>query len=258
MTPDLLLPTTGLRISGKHPIAALAPRGVKDATRDPAVVQRWFAKRTINIGIATGILSNIVVMDVDDHHGGDASLQKLEQRHGRLPPTWRFLTGGGGDHILFRHPGRRVPNSVGGIGRGIDVRGDGGYIVAPPSQHISGRPYAISVDHHPDDMPLAGAPAWLLEMLRATIKNAKAAAKPASHWRQMVAAGAAEGARNQTIASVAGHLLRNCIDPSVALDLLRAWNQMRCNPPLEDEELVNTVRSIAKREIERRQRGDHG
>ena len=59
------------------------------------------------------------------------------------------------------NPGRNVPNSASAVGPGIDVRGDGGYIVAPPPLHMSGRPYAISVDHHPDDVPLADAPAWL-------------------------------------------------------------------------------------------------
>ena len=63
----------------------------------------------------------------------------------------------------------------------------------------------------------------------------------------------AEGERNRTIASLAGHLLRNRIDPWVTIHLLRAWNQTRCEPPLADVEVVRTVRSIARREIERRE-----
>lgn len=149
-----------------------------------------------------------------------------------------------------------MPNSAAKIGSGIDVRGDGGYIVAPPSQHILGRPYAISVDHHPDEVTLAAVP--VLRLLRAPATNEQAGAKAVSDCRRMVAAGAIEGERNQTIASLAGHMLRNRIDPWVAVELLPAWNRMQCNRPLADEEVVRTVRSIAKLEIERRERGDHG
>jgi Bifunctional DNA primase/polymerase, N-terminal len=105
------------------------------------------------------------VLDVDPRNGGDETLASLEHRHGVLPTTWRFLTGGRGQHIIFRHPGGRIKSLAGALGSGLDVKADGGLIVAPPSRHISGRRYAISVDHHPDDVPLAGMPQWLREQL---------------------------------------------------------------------------------------------
>lgn len=86
---------------------------------------------------------------------------------------------------------------------GIDVRGDGGYIVCPPSQHISGRAYAISVDHHPDEVPLAAVPEWLLELLHPSATHGRAGARPVSEWRQVVATCVSEGERNQTVASLA-------------------------------------------------------
>jgi hypothetical protein len=82
-------------------------------------------------------------------------------------------------------------------------------------------------------------------------------AKTAQDWRCLVAAEVAEGLRNRTLASLAGHLLRNRIDPWVTVDLLRAWNHTRCSPPLGDVEVVTTVRSIARREVDRRE-GRHG
>ena len=120
----------------KHPFGRLVPNGLRDASSEPEIVASWFQQSRLNLGIATGAVSGIIVLDIDPRHDGDETLATLEQEHGPLPPTWRFLTGGGGEHILFRHPGAPVPNSAGKVGPGIDVRGDGGYIVAPPSQHI--------------------------------------------------------------------------------------------------------------------------
>jgi Bifunctional DNA primase/polymerase, N-terminal/Primase C terminal 1 (PriCT-1) len=241
----------------KHPFGRLVQQGLQDASKDPGEIANWFGQGQLNIGIATGAASGIIALDVDPRHDGDQTLAALEREHGPLPPTWRFLTGGGGEHILFRHPGGLVPNSAGKIGPGIDVRGDGGYIVVPPSEHISGRPYAISVDHHPDEVALADPPLWLLQRLHSRPEDPIPAARPAPDWRGIVGSVAMEGQRNRTLASLTGHLLRNRIDPWVALDLLKAWNRTRCNPPLADAEVVATVRSIARREIARRE-GRHG
>lgn len=150
----------GCTDAGKHPMAKLAPRGLTNATQHEHIVRHWFTVAPFaNIGLATG---PSVVLDVDPRHGGDASLDALEAEHGPLPATTRALTGGGGQHIFFRPPaGVEIRNSAGdngGLAPGLDVRGTGGYIVAPPSLHASGRSYAWSVDHHPDDVPPAPMP----------------------------------------------------------------------------------------------------
>jgi len=249
----------GCSSPAKHPVGWLTPRGLLDASRDPGVLAAWFERDAWNIGIATGAASDIVVLDIDPRHGGDGSLAALEADHGALPPTWRFLTGGGGEHILFRHPGGTVKNSAGKIGPGIDVRGDGGYIVAPPSVHIGSRPYAISVDHHPDDVPLTALPDWLLARIAepsapAAIRSTLKIGRVPTDWRSHLGNPVGEGERNIAMARLAGLLLGRRIDPHVCLDLMLAFNAARCRPPLPDREVVSTVASIARRELAGRRR----
>jgi hypothetical protein len=151
----------------KHPLARLVPRGLLDASTDPAVIRKWFTDEpAANLGVRT---DRLVVLDIDPRHDGDGSLATLERDH-EFPPTWRVLTGGGGEHAIFKCPDGITVNSSNAqsnplLGAGIDVRARGGYIVAPPSRHISGNVYTPSVDHHPDDVELAEAPAWLVEAL---------------------------------------------------------------------------------------------
>ncbi len=123
-----------------------------------AEVTGWFRRwPDANLSVVTGVLSGVVVLDVDPRHGGDESLGKLEARNGALPQTVEAVTGGGGRHIYFAHPGREVRNRV-GIEPGLDLRGDGGTIVLPPSIHPSGNPYRWRPGHAPDEIALAPFP----------------------------------------------------------------------------------------------------
>jgi hypothetical protein len=107
----------------------------------------------------------LLVLDVDADSNGEQSLAGLEQIHGSLPDTVTALTGGGGKHLFFRHPGGEVRNSAGKLGEGLDIRADGGYIVAPPSIHVSGRAYRWQEGHASGEVPLADPPGWLLALL---------------------------------------------------------------------------------------------
>jgi len=123
---------------GKHP---RTEHGLKDATIDEATIFGWWRRWPgANVGIVTGMASGLLVLDIDPRHGGVESLALLEREHGSLPETAEVSTGGGGRHILFLHPGFRVKNRA-NMMPGVDVRGDDGYIVAPPSLHASGRRY---------------------------------------------------------------------------------------------------------------------
>lgn len=237
-----------VRPSGKVP---LTPHGVHDATTDPAIIAAWWARwPRAGVAIATGTPSGLIVLDIDPRHAGDDSLADLERRHGTLSDTPRVLTGGGGAHIYLSHPGGSMRCSVGALGLGLDIRADGGFVVAPPSGHASGRRYEWEIGAGPDDVPLAPVPPWILEGLRRG--RSAGDATPSDEWAGLVRAGAAEGQRNDAVARLAGYLLRRRPAPRVVLELLRAWSASRCRPPLGDREIIATVDSIARREAARR------
>lgn len=206
-------------------------------------IRLWFRRREgLNIGIVTGELSGLVVLDIDTSHGGDESLKRVEAHHGGLPSTVQAITGGGGRHLYFHHPGGIVRNKV-AILPGVDLRGDGGYAVAPPSLHVSGKRYVWKTSCAPYDVDIAEMPSWLMDMVSAVgVKTGH----PSHHWRRVVSEGVPEGERNDTIASLAGHLLWHGVDPEVTLELLLCWNAKRCSPPLTNEEVVRTVQSITR------------
>jgi putative DNA primase/helicase len=228
----------------KHPVGHLAPNGFKSATKEPKAIRRWDG-RGYNVAIATGAVSGIVVADVDPRHSGDQTLAELEAEYGSLPDTWRARSGDG-QHVYFRHPGRFVACGEGVIGVGIDIRGDGGYIIAPPSRHITGRTYTWDVDRHPEHTALADTPEWLL---------AKAAVtdKPKVDWKRFAEAPVLEGERHKAIRSLAGLLFyRLSREPHLAAQLLIAFNDRRCQPPLPEDELARIIDHAAAREIQRR------
>jgi hypothetical protein len=228
----------------KRPMVPWTPFQEKAPTAEQ--LKGWFATRPdANIGIVTGAVSGLVVLDIDVGHGGADSLAGLEAHYRKLPPTVEAETGGGGRHFYFRHPGGMVRNRA-GIAPGIDLRGDGGMIVAPPSVHPSGRRYRWADGRAPGETALAAMPDWLLRRARAGDERTAGGGHPLAHWRRLVREGVGEGQRNNSIASLAGHLLWRGVDPAVALDLLLCWNRERCRPSLDDDEVAQVVDSIAR------------
>jgi hypothetical protein len=148
-----------LQPGGKRPHPRLAPHGFHDATAAKMrALHIWREQPAANIGMATGAASGIVVVDIDSDAGGEATMRDLMARHGSLgSPAWTAT--GSGWHALYARPGRHVPCSAGRVGPGVDVRGDGGYVVAPPSVHPAGAVYAWWADRSPGPMP-----AWLLAL----------------------------------------------------------------------------------------------
>ncbi len=102
------------------------------ATSDPVPGPDW--EGATGVGLVTGARAGYFVLDVDTEKGGGEALQELERQIGALPPTWTTCTGGGGRHYFFMHPGFLVRGSAGRLGRGLDVRGEGGQVVAPGSR----------------------------------------------------------------------------------------------------------------------------
>jgi hypothetical protein len=153
---------------GKHP---LTRRGVKDASREALVISGWWKRwPRANLALATGSVSGVVVIDVDPPEG-EISLDRLTEAGYELPQTLAVRTGSGGLHLYYAAPDFALGNAAGRLPRvslelpGVDLRGDGGYVVAPPSIHVSGSRYAwIANEAEP-----APAPGWL-----APIQNAPA------------------------------------------------------------------------------------
>ena len=221
----------------KQPLVRWLP--YQDRAAGEAEIREWFGRwPKANVGIVTGAVSGLVVLDVDPKHRGADSLANLERRHGALPPTLEVATGGGGRHLYFRHPGGTLHNKV-GLAPGIDLRGDGGLVVAPPSIHPSGGRYVWMEER----AGISAMPDWLRRLAAGTPEGT---GHPLAHWRRLVRAGVAEGERNNTIASFAGHLLWHGVDPVVVLELLLCWNAVRCRPPLPDDEVASVVASITR------------
>jgi hypothetical protein len=227
---------------------------LKRATTDENHIKGWWNSRQFNIGIATGQASGVWVLDIDGEDG-EATLRHLEAEYGRLPPTVEVITGKG-RHIYFRWPpdGPEIRNSQMRAGLpGIDVRGNGGYVLAPPSVHPNGRTYEWSVD---GENEFADAPDWLITLVTARVYPAGAtfgSANSPEYWRSFVNEPVEGSHRHQAIARLYGLLIRRWIDPYVALDLARLFNSARCHPPLDDRELVRTCGEIAAREANRRE-----
>lgn len=152
---------------GKHP---RIPNGVHGASTNETQIAGWWHRwPDANVGIATGRASGVWVLDIDPRNGGDESFANLcgEASNGQLEQAMRVVskTGGGGSHLLFAYPDGGVSSGGSSFGDGIDVKSDGGYIVAPPSLHVSGKGYEW--DEHVAITDVGPAPAFIADKLAA-------------------------------------------------------------------------------------------
>jgi hypothetical protein len=236
---------------GKHPTKA---NWQGRATRDEVQIRKWWAAQPKrNIGALTGAAGGIWAVDVEVRDGEDGreTILELEREHGLLPDTVEAITGSGGTHLIYAYPDRDwyVPNGV-KVLPGVDVRGEGGYIVIAPSIHKSGRRYSWDVDRHPDDVQLAGAPEWLLKVVGAYRMVAAVAWGTSRGAGTPNVAGAEipEGKRNRTLASLAGSMRNRGMEEDEILAALLVTNNNRCKPPLREDDVLRIAASIAKYE----------
>lgn len=217
---------------GKHPLEKLVPHGSKDATLDLRTAEEWWLLwPDANIGIATGEEAGVFVVDIDDWQ----SWQRLMQMHGEVYPGWISYSQKDGVHAWFMWPGEPVANSQGTVAAGVDVRGEGGYVVAPPSKGLLGS-YVWDKEANPASSAfLYPAPDWLLRRIWSgrgeSGKKAPYVAPP-----KII-----EGGRNGELIRMAGACRHHGADPDEIEALLQSMNKRRCTPPLDPEE----VRKIA-------------
>ncbi len=162
-----------LQPRGKVPAT---PHGCLDATTDPVAIEAMWSNPQFNIGIATGPRSGVLGLDIDGEKG-EATLAELERKHGPLPVGAQVRTARG-RHLYFRHPDQSIRNSAGKLGPGLDVRGEGGYLVAPPSIHPDGSRYIWAQGPGCDPACPPPLPAWLLDLLTIEPREVRAAPAP--------------------------------------------------------------------------------
>lgn len=212
---------------GKHPLSALVPNGLNDASGDEARIRSWWGARpAANIGVACR-MSKLIVIDVDPRNGGDKSFAELVAKHDPFPETLIADTGGGGFHLYFKNPGVKIKRP----GKGIDIK-DEGYVVAPPSLHRSGKHYVW----RNAEAPSAALPAWILPSVMASAPTAT----PLSGSQAI-----SEGSRNTTLASIAGTMRKRGMSAAAIVAALQAENVEKCVPPLSEAEVQSIASSIA-------------
>lgn len=262
----------GCGSAGKHPRTA---HGLRDASTDADVIARWWRRWPhANVGVVTGASSSTMVLDVDLPDGPGA-LAALERDHGRLPATLQQRTGSGGRQLFFRLPPGGVGNRA-GLCAGLDVRGDGGYVVVPPSVHRSGRRYRWI--HR---QPPAAAPGWLVDLVRpARVASAipetvfgmpagldrthpYAVAAMADELRTLAAAteGDRNGALNRSAFRLGQLAGAGLLDPDVAQQqLTRAARHVAAKPArtaFTDREIAQTIASGLDAGMRRPRRVSH-
>lgn len=219
---------------GKHP-SDVIQSGLKDATTDIKTIKDWWSARPdANIGIRTGKESGVIVVDVD----GLAGEKALAEALGDLPETWHSTTGKG-HHYYFKHPGFPVRNRTRLLPE-VDIRGDGGYVVAPPSQHISGVTYSGIPFPFP---PIAECSAALIRLIQQPITTAPI---------PLVGPAIREGQRNDHLYRLARKLKYAKACPEAILASLVEENRHNITVPLPDEE----VEFIARHAFTQRDRAD--
>ncbi|MBT9132069.1 MAG: hypothetical protein DDT33_00579 [Firmicutes bacterium] len=197
---------------GKHPKIGWKQYQTTRVSSERAQV--WFRDPDTNIGIVTGEISNLVVIDEDLKGAADF----LD-----LPPTLTVLTRDGRRHFYFQHPG--YPVKTGPLTTNLDLKGDGGYVVAPPSKHFLGMIYTVL---NPNQ-PMVVLPSNVFPT-----KTNISASYPIL-----------EGTRDVTLTQLAGSLIGRRMHSDQTLALVRAYNSQYCVPPLPDADIMKIVNGIS-------------
>ncbi len=210
-------------------------------TRQPTLeeIEKW--KWSGGIGIVT---TGLICVDCDD--GGEQLLKGKD-----FPPSWTVRTGSGGLHRYYRANGKPARNAVAILkedGKGqVDIRGDGGFIIVPPTKHIkTGKPYEWTLPPWLDTLPLAPAPAWIQEAV--TDKRQTPNTQSVQMGKRIP-----NGQRDSTLTSLAGTMRRRGMDEEAILAALLKENEAKCDPPLPEHDVRKIAHSVTRYEPEKPQ-----
>lgn len=236
-------PRMGGKTPGKEPAT---PHGFKDATTDLRQIESWWTTcPDYNIGIATGSASGglvVIDLDIDEEKGknGYEVLKQWQQEHKELPETCLSITGRGGYHFFYRDSANW--KSRAGLYEGVDIRGEGGYIVAPPSLHKNGRYYEW--EQEPGEYAIAQADNTVIEFL------AGPPPKDLGRLGFQMPETIPEGERVKALVAMIGSSKAKGLSDAAIRAAVAAENESRCFPPLTDQELEKEVFPALRREWE--------
>lgn len=222
-------PVFPLRSNRKDPAV---PTGYKAASLSVSQIEEWVRKRpTCNVGIATGGTARLLVIDTDEKNGvsGEESLATLEREHSPLPETLTASTANGGKHRYFLLPAGETARNRTAVRPGIDVRCDGGYVVAPPSV-VDGKFYSW-IDK---TQPVVEAPSWLLSVIAAPTQSTGRAKSESTGMFP-------EGSRNDQLFQFVMTQLRLGTHQDKIAEVAESANSAMCIPPLENDEVKQIV-----------------
>jgi hypothetical protein len=224
---------------GKHPRVS---NNLERATTDAGLVREWWARwEDGNIGWALG-RDECACVDVDPRNGGDDSFARLERKLGTVE-TVRALTGGGGEHHIFRvPPGITIPSRIDAFGEaypGVDVKSDGGFVVLAPSIHATGKRYIRDV----------GSPAEFAKLPEAWIAALMQTPEAAGNASFITPERISSGARHTIMHKLASSLREKGLSEPEIFAALRVVNRDRCEPPMDDRELATLCQDVARRYV---------
>lgn len=244
-------PAPDCKDPGKHPLVA---GGAHAATTRAEQIEAWWRKwPQANVGIATGEASGIWVLDIDVHKGGGGAFRRAYSKpdRGRPVPTVTSITGSGGRHVIWRTWGAKVPNAI-NILPGVDLRGDGGLIVAPPSLHGCGERYRWHPQGRPGQVAVQSTPQWVRSIVDLA-RNGNGRQRPPGSYtgpKPQIDVDAlpefCEGERNRSLFRTLCRMIWEGRDAAEVEAAAHRVNNAKCKPPLPDREVAKIVNSAER------------
>lgn len=234
--PSCITPVDGKpsKSMGKHPRMM---NWQQHATSDIEQIKQWMVQYPgCNWGIQTGKPGGISVIDIDITNNGVENIKQWQADNQSLPQTFMVITGSGGYHYYYEY-NEALPHGVGVVCDGVDIRNDGGYVVAPPSKSYTGGDYVRSGGIHSSLCKFSMFPTKLVDAFAGNTRRGTGGTLDITEVIK-------EGGRNDRLASVAGKLLSKGFSPEETLHLALGWNHESCVPPLPEDEVIRTVTSI--------------